>query len=75
MLNKSITKHNTLTHVTHQIQYLDVEFKVFIHGKDVVENVLSNAGNDTHLMRVVQLALLQEVIDKGITRNEMVIAI
>lgn len=43
--SKSIKKH------------LDVEFEVFIHGKDVVENVLSNARNNSHLVRVVELAL------------------
>lgn len=56
---------------TRQHKYLDVEFKVFIHGKDVVENVLGNARNDAHLVRVVQLALKQESTDKG----EMVIDI
>lgn len=52
-----------------------MEFQVFIHGKDVVENVLSDARNDPHLVRVVQLALKQEVTDKGIIKSEMVIAI
>lgn len=52
-----------------------MELKVFIHGKDVVENVLSNARNDTHLVRVVQLALTQEVTEKARIRSEMVIAI
>lgn len=42
--------------------HLDVEFKVFIHGKDVIENVLGDARNDTHLVRVVQLALQQEIV-------------
>lgn len=54
-------------------QHLDVEFKVFIHGKDVVENVLGNARNDAHLVRVVQLALKQEITDAGITRSGMAI--
>ena len=52
-----------------------MEFQIFIHGKDVVENVLSDARNDTHLVRIVQLALKQEVTDKDIIRGEMVIAI
>lgn len=52
---------------TRQHKYLDVEFKVFIHGKDVVENVLGNARNDAHLVRVVQLALKQESNEKGET--------
>lgn len=34
-----------------------MEFEVFVHGKDVVENVLSNARNDAHLVGVVQFAL------------------
>lgn len=42
-----------------------MEFQVFIHGEDVVENVLGDARNDTHLVSVVQLALKQEVTDKG----------
>lgn len=50
--------------LTYQKQYLDVEFKVFIHGKDVVENVLSDARDDSHLVRVVQLTLKWEVTDK-----------
>lgn len=40
-----------------QTLYLDVEFQVFIHGEDVVENIFSDAGNDPHLVRVVQLTL------------------
>lgn len=52
-----------------------MEFQVFVHGKDVVENILSDARNDAHLVRVVQLALKQGVTDKGITKNEVVIAI
>lgn len=36
---------------------LDVEFQVLIHGKDVVENVLGDTGDDAHQVRVVQLAL------------------
>lgn len=38
---------------------LDVEFQVFVHRKDVIENILSNARNDAHLVRVVQLSLKQ----------------
>lgn len=34
-----------------------MEFQVFVHGKDVVENVLSDARDDAHLVRVVQFAL------------------
>lgn len=45
------------THTQSTQQHLDVEFEVFIHGKDVVENVLSNARNNAHLVRVVELAL------------------
>ncbi len=65
--SRNHSTNNTTPNITHQIQYLDVEFKVFIHSEDVVENVLSDARNDTHLVRVVQLALKQEVTDKGIT--------
>lgn len=38
-------------------RHLDMEFEVFVHCKDVVENVLCNARDDAHLVRVVQLAL------------------
>lgn len=38
-------------------RHLDVEFEVFVHCEDVVENVLGNARDDAHLVRVVQLAL------------------
>lgn len=37
--------------------YLDVEFQVFIHGEDVIEDVLCDAGNDAHLLRVVKVSL------------------
>lgn len=49
------------THTESIKQHLDVEFEVFIHGKDVVENVLSNARNDAHLVRVVELALKRTI--------------
>lgn len=45
---------------------LDVEFQVFIHGKDVVENVFGDARNDAHLVRVVQLALTREMAQRGL---------
>lgn len=37
-----------------------MEFQVLIHGKDVIENVLSDTGDDAHLVRVVQLALQRQ---------------
>ena len=40
--------------------HLNVEFKVLIHGVDVVEDVSSDPGNDAHQLRVVQLPLRSE---------------
>lgn len=37
-----------------------MEFKVFIHSKDVVENILSDARNDSHLVGVMEFALKQD---------------
>lgn len=36
---------------------LDVELEVLVHGVDVVEDVLGDAWDDAHQLRVVQLAL------------------
>lgn len=44
-----------------QKHHLDVEFQVFVHCKDVVENVLGDARDDAHLVRVVQLALERKI--------------
>lgn len=38
-----------------------MEFQVFVHCKDVVEYVLSDARDDAHLVRVVQLALKRKL--------------
>ena len=67
-------QNNTSTHVTPHISYLDVEFKVFIHGKDVIEDILSDARNDTHLVRVVQLTLKHDFTDINHNLVEMSVA-
>lgn len=56
-------------------RHLDVELEVLVHRKDVIENVLSDTRNDSHLVRIMQLALKQEVtgISEGISRYEVVI--
>lgn len=42
--------------------YLDVEFQVFIHGEDVIEDVLCDAGNDAHLLRVMEVSLKKKTV-------------
>lgn len=37
-----------------------MEFQVLIHGKDVIEDVLSDTGDDAHLVRVMELALQRQ---------------
>lgn len=41
-----------------------MEFQVFVHGEDVVEDVLGDTRDDAHLVRVMQFALRQEVTRK-----------
>lgn len=39
------------------VVHLNVELQVFIHGKNMVENILRDARYDSHLLRVMQAAL------------------
>lgn len=39
------------------VTHLDEELQVFIHGEDMVEDVLGNPRDDSHVLWVVQLAL------------------
>lgn len=61
-----------VTPADNQISHLDVEFKVLVHGKDVVENVLSDTRDDTHLVRVVQLALQVKMTGKDLIWCQLV---
>lgn len=42
---------------TVSVTYLDEELQIFIHGEDMVKNILSNPGNDAHVLGVVQFTL------------------
>lgn len=37
--------------------YFDVKFEILVHAVDVIENVLNDAGNNTHPICIVQHTL------------------
>lgn len=39
---------------------LDVKFQVFIHGKDVVEDVISDPRNNAHVVGIMELSLIKK---------------
>lgn len=41
-----------------QQHYLDVELQIFIHGIDMVKDVMCDPWNDAHELRVVELPLV-----------------
>lgn len=59
---------NTSFHI-----YLYVKLQVFIHGIDVIKDVMCNSRNDSHELRVVQLPLRtqnQTVTWKALLRHK-----
>lgn len=43
--------------MTNVCLYLDVKLEVLVHGVDVVKDVVGDARDDAHQLRVVQFAL------------------
>lgn len=39
---------------------LDVKFQVFIHGKDIVEDVIGDPRNNTHVVGIMELSLIKQ---------------
>lgn len=51
------------------ITHFDVELRVFIHGVNVVEDVLDNSRNDSHHFRVMKFSLRRKILREKKVRN------
>ena len=49
-----------------------MELKVLIHGKDVVEDIFSDPGDDTHLVGIMQLPLEMQTHTRTHTHTHII---